>query len=500
MHHSSGFNLLHNLPALQIAVPLLSATLVVLVRRARWAWALTATVAWSAFIGAMFILHRVLHEGTISYTQGGWEPPWGIELRIDLLNALVLLIVTGIAAVTIVTGPRSLVREVPEKRHYLVYAAFLLCMTGLAGMTVTGDAFNIFVFLEISSLSSYALVSQGASRKALTSSIQYLVMGTIGGTFLLLGIGMIYMVTGTLNIVDMADKLAVVGANRTVLVALACILVGTSIKLAVFPLHIWLPNAYTYAPAMVTAFIAATSTKVAFYVMTRFLYTVFGTQLAFGDIHLGWVLMPLALAAMFVGSLVAIWQTDIKRMLAYSSVAQIGYMVLGLSLVNVSGLTGGIVHLFNHALMKSGLFLVMAAVLLRTGSTTLEAMRGLGRRMPVTMAAFVVGGLSLIGVPLTVGFVSKWYLVKGALEAGLWPVALLILLSSLLAVIYIWRVVEVAYFQSPPEDAPAIGEAPLSVLIPTWVLIGATIVFGIFTSLSAGTAGSAARMLLGAGS
>jgi multicomponent Na+:H+ antiporter subunit D len=202
---------------------------------------------------------------------------------------------------------------------------------------------------------------------------------------------------------------------------------------------------------------------------------------------------------MFAGSFVAIFQDDIKRMLAYSSVAQIGYMVLGLSLVSVSGLTGGLVHLFNHAIMKCGLFLVMAAVLLRTGSVRIDAMAGLGRRMPWTMAAFVVAGLSMIGVPLTVGFVSKWYLVKGALEAGLWPVAVLILLSSLLAVVYIWRVVEVAYFSRPPDDAEEIREAPFSLLAPTWVLAGATLFFGIFTSVSVGAASAAAEMLLGVG-
>jgi multicomponent Na+:H+ antiporter subunit D len=273
--------------------------------------------------------------------------------------------------------------------------------------------------------------------------------------------------------------------------------VGTAIKLAVFPLHTWLPNAYTYAPAVVTAFLAATATKVAYYVLLRFVFGVFGVDLAFGALRLDAVLMALALVAMFAGSIVAIFQDDIKRMLAYSSVAQIGYMVLGLSLVSVAGLTGGIVHLFNHALMKSGLFLVMACVLLRTGSTRLEAMQGLGRRMPLTMAAFVVAGLSLIGVPATVGFVSKWYLVIGALESGRWPVAVLILLSSLLALVYIWRVVEVAYFRPSPDDAAEITEAPLSLLGPTWLLVAATLVFGIFTSLSVGVASSAARALLG---
>ena len=486
-----------DLPALLIAVPLLSATLCIILRRARWTWALAVAVTWGAFLDAAYLLSRVWSDGPISYAEGGWRPPWGIELRVDLLNALILLIVTGICALVVTAAPRSLAQEVPERKHYLFYAAYLLCMTGLAGMTITGDIFNIFVFLEISSLSSYALISQGTSRRALTSALQYLVMGTIGGTFILLGVGMLYITTGTLNIVDVAARLEAVGPNRTVLVALACIGVGTGIKLALFPLHGWLPNAYTYAPAVVTAFLAATATKVAYYVLVRFVFSVFGKGLAFDDLSLDAVLLPLAVLAMFAGSLVAIYQDDIKRMLAYSSVAQIGYMVLGLSMASVPGLTGGIVHLFNHALMKSGLFLVMACVLLHIGSTRIDAMRGLGRTMPLTFGAFVVGGLSLIGVPGTVGFVSKWYLVRGALEGGMWPLALLVLLSSLLALVYIWRVVEVAYFKAPPEEDGAIAEAPASLLVPTWLLIGGTLVFGFFTSLSVGVAEAAAHMLLG---
>ena len=202
--------------------------------------------------------------------------------------------------------------------------------------------------------------------------------------------------------------------------ALAAIVVGTSIKLALFPLHVWLPNAYTFAPSVVSAFLAATATKVAYYVLVRFVFTDLrrraGVRRVCGSTPCScrWRLL-----AMFVASAVAIYQRDVKRMLAYSSVAQIGYMVLGLSLATVTGLTGGIVHLFNHALMKSGLFLALACVVLRLGSTRLDDLAGLGKRMPLTAAAFVAGGLSLIGVPLTAGFVSKWYLVLGAHGEGL---------------------------------------------------------------------------------
>ena len=243
------------------------------------------------------------------------------------------------------------------------------------------------------------------------------------------------------------------------LVALAVIVVGSSIKLALFPLSAWLPNAYTFAPALVTAFLAATATKVAYYVLVRFVFRVFGVELAFTELRFDAVLMPMALLAMFISSTIAIYQEDVKRMLAYSSLAQIGYMVLGLSFASVTGLTGGIVHLFNHALMKSGMFLALPASSYAWGRPGLNDLGGIGRRMPWTTAAFVGGGLGLIGVPATAGFVSKWYLVLAAFEAGYSWVAVLILLSSLLAVVYVWRFVEVAYFQDPPDDAQ-VSEAP----------------------------------------
>ncbi len=491
--------MIEQLPVLQILVPMLTAPLCVLLRKSRAAWALALAATWFALATSVMLLIRVMDEGTVRYALGGWRPPWGIELRIDAINAFVLLIVTGISSVVLTAAPRSLDKEVRVELHYLFYAAYLLCMTGLLGMAATGDAFNIFVFLEISSLSSYILIALGPTRRALHSSLQYLIMGTLGGTFILLGVGMLYMVTGTLNLVEMGETLAIVGSNRTVLVALAMIVVGTSIKLALFPLSAWLPNAYTYAPALVTAFLAATATKVAYYVLVRFVYGVFGAELAFSTLRLDAVLMPMALLAMFVASTLAIYEADVKRLLAYSSLAQIGYMVLGLSMASVTGLTGGIVHLFNHALMKSGLFLALACVALRIGSTRLDDMAGLGRRMPWTAAAFVGGGLGLIGVPMTAGFVSKWYLVLAAFEGGFEVLAALILLSSLLAVIYVWRVVEVLYFKERPEGAEPVKEAPWSLLGPTWLLIGATVYFGIFTSASVGVAERAAQILTNGG-
>ncbi len=485
-----------HLPALLIALPLMAAPIVVILRHRTAVWALSTATCWGVLGLAWRLLQRVLEEGTVSYHLGGWPPPWGIELWVDAANAYVLLLLATIAAVVLPYARQSVAKEVPEDRHHLFYAMLLLCLTGLLGMTVTGDAFNVFVFLEISSLSMYGLIAMGQSPRALTASFRYLVLGTIGGTFVLLGIGLMYMATGTLNMVDLATRLSEVGPNRTVQTAFAFLTVGLSIKLAVFPLHIWLPNAYAFAPSVVTAFVAATATKVSFYVLLRTVFTLFGVELAFGELGLAKVLLPLGIIGIYVGSLVACFEPNLKRMLAYSSVAQVGYMVVGLSLGNLTGLTGGIVHLFNHALMKGGLFLVVGCVVYRLGSAQLKDWAGLGRRMPWTMAAFVVGGMSLIGVPLTVGFISKWYFVLGALEAGKVWVAVALLVSSLLAVIYIWRVLEVVYFRPAPEGAAEVEEAPFWMLLCTWILIGGTVFCGVATDMTAGVAAEAARVLM----
>ena len=489
--------LLANLPALQVAIPLVSAPLCLLLRNPRHAWVWSTIVSWLVLAMAILLVQRVSVDGTISYAIGAWATPWGIEYRIDMAGALMILVIATIGAGVMPYAWRSIQHELHKKNAGLFYTCYLLCLTGLLGVVVTGDAFNLFVFLEISSLSSYVLISLGSSRRALTAAYQYLVMGTIGATFILIGIGLLYMMTGTLNMLDISQRLPEVADTRTIRVAFAFVTVGVSIKLALFPLHIWLPNAYTFAPSVVTAFIAATATKVGVYVLLRFFFTVFGIHFSFNSMHVGEILMLLAVAAILVASLVAIFQNNVKRMLAYSSVAQIGYIILGISLATSDGVSAGMIHLFNHALIKCALFLALGCIFLRLGSVELKDMHGLGRQMPWTMAAFVAGGLSLVGLPLTAGFISKWYLVSALLMDGYWPLAILILVSSLLALMYIWRVVEAAYFHVPGAAMHKVREAPASMLIPVWLLIGANLYVGINAGLITAIARQGANTLIG---
>jgi multicomponent Na+:H+ antiporter subunit D len=229
----------------------------------------------------------------------------------------------------------------------------------------------------------------------------------------------------------------------------------------------------------------------------RFIYDVFGSSFAFDSMPLQFILVVLGAAAVLSGSTIAIFQHNVKRMLGYSSVAQIGYMILGLSLASVSGLTATLVHLLNHSLMKGGLFLALACMAFQLGGTRLVDLAGAGQRMPWTSAAFVVGGLSLIGVPLTAGFVSKWLLVVAVLEAGWWPLLIVIAVGSLLAVVYIWRVIEMIYFRSTTNPDEHSEETHWSLLAPVWLLIVANIYFGLQTQWSVGLAQLAAQMLFG---
>ena len=487
----------NNLLALQVVLPLMAAPLCVLFRQRNVCFLLATLVTWTSLGISLWLAAQVGEAGAVSYALGGWAAPWGIEYRIDALSAFMLVLVSGVAALALPYARSSIASEIDADQHYIFYALFALCLTGLLGIVVTGDAFNMFVFVEISALSSYVLIAMGRDRRALMAAYQYLIMGTIGATFLVIGIGLLYLTTGTLNLVDMAARLPAVPEYRPVLAALAFITVGIGLKLALFPLHLWLPNAYTYAPSAVSAFLAATATKVSVYMLIRFYFSVFGESLVFERLPLPQIMLVLSLAAMFVASVMAIYQDNLRRLFAYSSVAQIGYITLGLSFDSLNGLTASILHLFNHGITKGALFMLAGAAAARVGGVRLSQLAGLGQRMPLTAFGIVLGGLSLIGVPGTAGFISKWYLVLAAIEKGQWWLVMAILASSLLAVIYVWRFVEVAYFRPPPAGSEARCEAGPGLLLPAGLMVAAVIWFGLNTTFTVGTVSAAAARLMG---
>jgi multicomponent Na+:H+ antiporter subunit D len=493
---------LANLPILVVVAPLLAALCLALFGHLWRGLAPIVTTLVLAFscAGSVELLVRAmaLPDGeVIRYALGGWAAPTGIEYVVDRLNAIVLVMVSAAAFLTSFWMQEGVKRELRAGAHNSYSVVLLLFATGLMGITITGDVFNLYVFLEISSITAYVLVAMGRRRQALFAGYSYLVVGSIGATFILLGIGHLYMATGSLAMDDIAARLPDLYDSSTVLTAFAFFTVGLAIKMALFPLHGWQPGAYTHAPSSASVLLAATSTKVAAYAFYRIALGVFGLRFLttvlpeFRD-----AIMAMAISAIVVGPLLAVRQRDLKRLLAYSSVGQIGYIILGLVLLNADGVAGGVIHFWHHAAAKGALFCVAGALVYWTGAAQVSDLAGLGRRAPWTAAVLTVAGCSMIGVPLTAGFLSKYYLAIGAIEAGRWFIVPVLLVSSLLTTVYVWRLLQLAWF-APRDVEPAVEEeVPWSMRIPAALFGAACLVFGV-TSLSVDIARAAARALIG---
>ena len=436
-----------------VAVPILGSLVAfaagVLRSKSGWAVAVAASVAQLAVAGVLAVRAFDAGGDGISYVVGGFEVPYGIELVVDGLTATVLVLVAAVSLGVLAYARRAGPRSNP------FYAVYLLLVAGLSGMTVTGDLFNMYVFLEITGLAAYALVASGDRGRSAVAALKYLLVGTVGASLFLLGIGYAYIGTGTLNMVDLAAKLAANGETAMLTqTAFALIVVGLFIKVAVFPLHTWQPDAYAGAPDTVSGLISALVSTVAAYALLRVVYTVFGTGFLDANPVAHAILVGGAVISIVVGSLLAVSQNEVKRMLAYSSVSQFGLIVAAVAIGNGTALVGAAVHLVGHAVMKGGLFLTVGLVATETGARTVSEFDGLVERSPVGAGAFGVLAVSMVGVPPTIGFAGKWYVAIGAVEAGAWSLLAVIVASTLLTLAYFGRLVERMFFREPaPEPA-----------------------------------------------
>lgn len=447
-----------------------------------FAFAIACAGALLAFAFSLAGLVMVLGQGEIRYHLGGWAPPIGIEYVLDALSAFMAALVTVIGSAVVIYSRRSVLHEVP-RRAVPLYALAMLLLAGLVGIIVTADLFNLFVFLEISSLSAYALMAIGDDR-APVASLRYLILGSIAGSFYVLGVGFLYFSTGSLNMADVAQRLPALYQSRAVAAAAIFIFVALGIKMALFPLHLWLPDVYTYAPSAVAALIAPIMTKVAAYALIRMFLTVFQPAYFRDLLPITGVIGWLAAAAILYGSIMAIAQNDFRRMLAYSSISQIGYIGVGIGLANPLGLIGALLHILNHAFMKACLFLVAGSIRWRTGRWEIPRFAGLGRVMPWTMAGFTMAALSMVGIPPAAGFFSKWYLLLGSIDSGNWFFVAVILASSLLTAVYFFRVLEQVYAVHADEESAPMkpSDAPPSMLLPTLLLGVGLLILGLFNS------------------
>jgi multicomponent Na+:H+ antiporter subunit D len=443
-------------------------------------------------IMSLFILNHVLNVGPIRYWQGGWRPPWGIEYVVDAMNAYLLIIVISIVILGLIYSRENVKYEIEDRKHTTFYTLVQLMAAGLYGITVTGDLFNMFIWLEIASLTAYALIAVAGGR-ALRPAYNYVIMGSIGAVLYIFGVGWAYAVTGTLNMGDMRLLLPLVYDNRAVQMAFAMIVVGVMIKAYIFPLHLWQPDVYTYAPSTISSMMASVHVKVMFYMLIRIFYSVFTLDFIRHYIGLDLLICWVAAIAIIAGSFWAIKQRNLKRMLAYSSISQMGYILLGVGLSPLSpwGLVGAVAHILNHAMGKGCLFMSAGAFAQQEGLRDIRNFEGLGKKMPYASAAFTIAAMSMIGIPPTAGFASKVFLIMASLDAGQYPFVAVLLLSGLLSLVYFWRVIDQIYFvkHEVTKNAIEIKETsktlPLSMVAPMLILASLCIIMGIiwFTNI-----------------
>jgi multicomponent Na+:H+ antiporter subunit D len=467
-----------NLPVLLFVVPFMAALLAVaagwMVRGAeRWVTLIALLITAALAVAAV---PQVLAEGSLHTWLGGWPPPIGIEVMLEPLGAF-MAVVVAVVALIIVAGAVPQVTIELRGRETVFYASVLLLMSGLMGMVITNDLFNLFVQLEVASLSAYALVAAGG-RGAPRAGLNYLIIGTMGASLYLLGAGFLFAATGSLNMTDVAQLLPAADP-RLVLVGGVLMVVGIGIKMALFPLHVWMPGAYALSPTVSASIMAPLVTKVSAYVLIRVIFWVFGA----GTIHVDETLLLIvawagAGAALF-GGVLAFIQQDLRRLLVYSSVGQVGVVALGVGLASTAGLTGAVLHIASDAFMKGILFLAAGTALLRFGVRNVDELSRLRGRAPWTAAAMTVALLSLVGIPPLSGFFGKWFVLTAAVAAERWLLAFALVASSLATIGYAFRIIEKLYFTPVTEPDDGAREGAFPVVAACVVLAVLVVAFGV---------------------
>ena len=479
------------LPGLLVGIPILGATLPLAIGllRDRVGWLLATLVlaleavvatalAYFVYVDGQRIVHvlggETFGRGEAIETADGETAEGfvlGIELVGDALSALFVLLV-GLVALAVLAFSR---RDGPRGNAF--YSGYLLLTGGLMGVALTGDLFNLFVFLEIVGLATYALVASGRGGESAVAALKYLIIGTAGASLYLVGVGYLYVRTGALNMVDVSRSLAGEPAwiaeefggslygDPLVIAAFGFIAVGLATKAALFPLHTWQPDAYAESPDSVTIYISALVSTLSAYALARITWQVFTPEFfaaANNELALN-MLLGLAALSVLVGSALAAMQLRVKRMFAYSSVAQFGLIVLAIGLAvhpeasetaTRLAVYGAVIHLLAHAIIKSGLFATAGALRAGTGARLVSEYAGLAKKRPSLSGAMAVLGFGIIGVPPSIGFIGKWYIAVGAVETGLWAVVFVVFASTLLTLLYVARILEKLYFDYLPEDAP----------------------------------------------
>jgi len=468
------------LPAF-VAIPLVTAFLLpVFAKRGK---AIATVLANLATISLLVLAIASIGQSRV-YEVGRWSIPLGINLVLDGLSSLMLLAISFVSAAAMLFSIRYM-EQYTAKAKFL--CLFLLMVAGMNGVVLSGDIFNLFVFLEIASLASYALVGFGCEHEELEASFKYMVLGTIASIFILFAVALVYGNTGSLNMAYISKAIQSSGLNRGLAFALGLFIVGFGLKAALVPFHAWLPDAHPSAPAPISAMLSGILIKtLGVYALARVVFNVFGIS-----VSMGWLLIVLGLLSMVAGAFLAIGQWDFKRLLAYSSISQLGYVVLGIGLGGLIiardgnlawaslAILGGLFHMVNHAVYKSLLFLTSGSVQMSTGTRELREMGGLAEKLPVTRATCTIASASIAGIPPFSGFWSKLILVIAAIQAHFYWIAAIIVFVSLCTLIMYLKVQRYVFLGELPENLKEIKENRGSMLVAMVFLACLCVLMGL---------------------
>jgi multicomponent Na+:H+ antiporter subunit D len=458
------------------AIPICSAILILIIgkfdkKNFPRIWSLLTSLS------LLFILAVIWDKGMMIHEMGGWKPPFGVVLVKDNLSQFMLLIVNVVAFLTIIY---SYVYMTKFEDYLRFYTLFLFMLAGMNGVVLTGDLFNLFVFLEIASIASYALVGYGVDAEELEASFKYLILGALASVFILFGIGMIYSVTGSVNMADVARFIIVndLSKNNALLMATGLFIVGFGLKAGLVPFHAWLPDAHSSAPAPISVMLSGVLIKVlGIYALIRIFYSVIGITPVVSN-----VFITMGIISMLVGAFMGFGQDDMKRMFAFSSISQMGYIAVGIGIGTPLAIIGALFHLLNHAGFKSLLFLSSGAIQNSTGTRNLSELGGLRGKMPVTSATSVIGSLSIAGVPPFNGFWSKLIIILAAFSAGYFWLGGILVLTAFLTLAYYLRFQKNVIFGEPTSIIKNVREAPFMMVMPMVVFAVFCLLAGVFNS------------------
>ncbi len=459
---------------LYFALPLVAAFIIPILGKIAKSliWIFVTLVSFALFVLGLYGVAVTQQIPMVVYRMGNWAPPLGIVMAFDSLSAFMVLVISILVFAGSVFSWRYMSHYTGQWKFYTLY---MLITAGMMGVSITGDLFNMFVFLEIAAISSYALVAFGVDAEELEASFKYMVMGEVGGLTFLLAIALLYAKTSTLNLADMSNTLQMIGQTPFFWTVLGMMLFAFSIKAAFVPFHSWLPDAHPAAPAPISSLLSGIFIKVlGMYTIARIVFNVFGLSRANAPLFFN-ILIGIGLLSIAFAGVTALSQKDYKRLLGYSSVSQVGYIMLGFGIGNFYGVAGAIFYILAHALGKGLLFFTSGSVVHAAGTRDISKLAGLGEKMSTTAWSFVFGSMSLIGLPPLVGFFAKFLIVLGAWNAGFWWLAIIAILLSSLTLGYLLKIINNVFLKkgkTKAEKAPFTMRVAMVFLVVLIVLLG----------------------------